>query len=595
MVSDNTVKPVNFRDVAERVMSTIPLFVMQDDSTFYVYENGVYISDGAEPILNRAIRSIADDMNIDRGFTPNPVNRKFVAEVFDYIRVHKVIPRNRIGSKLHILNLKNGLLNLENMEFTEHDPKYYSIIQYPVKYDPAAECKTIWKFLEETVQPGDLETLVEYTGYSLVPGNSFKVLAMLYGGRDAGKSTYCNLVEAMFGKQYTAHVPPQTIQENKFAASQLYGKVLNIVPDIGDKPLSGTESIKTLLGNDEITADQKYKSGIHFVNKSHIFWGANKIPDIKNDDIDFYDKVLMVNFPHRFDETNADRTLISRMTSETELSGFLNLLIAARARLIERGKFKKTETGSGCMTARDRYRIESNPVEYFLERYTVPSLDDISKTQLHAYYRRWCETQNIKSLAINMFGKRLKSLGYEDARSNDCEFRARVWLGVAYREPATDSPSSSTEGSGQPDVNCLDTGRREEGKSCNENDSMSRLSTLNPCSVHDKTLSCPSVHVYSSINKTRKKDNIVYRDTVGIKSPIAINLADPGNLGGQPGQPGHAIDLVKFVHDNYPNLVVDDMTKLIDDFCIMYPVYGMQPGPDALCQLALILKERGWK
>lgn len=601
MGNDQTVKPVNFRDVAERIMSTVPLFVMQDDNTFYIYKNGVYESGSAEPFLNRAIRSTADDMNIERGFTPAPVNKKFIAEVFDYIRVHKVIARGLVGSNERILNLKNGLLNLDTMEFADHDSGYYSIIQYPVNYDPSATCPVIDKFISETVQPGDIETLVEYTGYSLVPGNSFKVLAMLYGGRDAGKSTYCNLVEALFGKQYTAHVPPQTIQENKFAASQLYGKVLNIVPDIGDKPLSGTETIKTLLGNDEITADQKFKSGIHFVNKSHIFWGANKTPDIKNDDLDFYDKVLMVNFPHRFDESNADRSLLDRMTSDTELSGFLNRLIAARKSLLDRGKFMKTETCNGCTSSRDRYRMESNPVEFFLERYTIASTGDISKPILHRYYAMWCESHGIKPLPDNLFGKRLKLLGREDAQIWNGESRTRVWLGIAYREPSPDPMATDCDGA-VPHAAKLHEHREEgEGEGYIENDNSHRLSHAVTCSEQDKTLSVTCSQVNSSINEV-KKNNIVYRGGVVNACDTCVTCADHDSEQSEPVLPvtahdfhGIKFDLIHFVKQNHPGLFVEDLAKLADDFCTAYPVYGANPGPAVVAEYAEILKERGWR
>lgn len=114
MATDQTVRPINFRDVAERIMSIVPLFVMEDDNTFYVYKDGVYVSDGAEPLLNRAIRATADEMNIERGFPPAPVNRRFIAEVLDYIRVYKTLPRGTIAESASVFIV--CLQKVENFE-----------------------------------------------------------------------------------------------------------------------------------------------------------------------------------------------------------------------------------------------------------------------------------------------------------------------------------------------------------------------------------------------------------------------------------------------------------------------------------------------
>lgn len=587
MANDQQPHPVNFREVADRILSNVKLFVMEDDSTFYVYKNGVYTADGAEAMLNREVRRVSDDMNMFRGAPLVPADRKFIAEVFDYIRVSRMVKRSHIGTDSRIINLRNGLLNIDTMEFTEHTDGHYSTVQYPIDYNTDAKCPAIEKFINEVVLPGDVNTLLEYTGYSLIPGNSMKVLAMLYGGRDAGKSTYCRLIESLVCASNVAHVSPQSIQEDRFAKARLYGKVLNTVPDIGDKPLSGTEAIKSLVGNDEISADQKYKNPINFVNKSHIFWGANSVPDIKNDDVDFYNKVLMVNFPNTFTGSKRDPDLIRRLTDPTELSGFFNMLIDARKRLMERGEFVESVTGAD---SRGRYRRLSNPIASFLEDHVVSSVDNIQKNTLHMHYVNWCSDNGVRHVAENVFGKKLKGLGYEDTQIRNGDDRTRVWLNIAYvdRKPTVQTTLNVTR------VTCLsrvngEASDMDTGEEENENMSLSQVS-----------------HVISLKDSIENKD-IVYRDGNAQKpeypvtsQPMAVNSAvlrvEPVTTS-QPVTTHKTLrqDLINFIKVMHPSLVVDDIPSAVEVFCMRWPGYRANPGPEYVCKLAEILQSRGWK
>lgn len=581
MTGEQLTRPVNFKDVAEELLKNVKLFAMEDDNTFYIYNNGVYTSEGAEGILNAKIRDLTDEMNANRGAPLIPANKKFVAEVFDYIRIRRLVKRKDIGFNNNILNLRNGLLNVETMEFAEHTDGCYNIVQYPVTYDPTATCPGIEKFINEVVAPDDIDTLLEYSGYSLVPGNSLKVFAMLYGGRDAGKSTYCRLIESIVGERNIVHVSPQSIQEDKFAKSRLYGKVLNTVPDIGDKPLSGTESIKTLVGNDEISADQKYKNPINFVNKSHTFFGANKVPDIKNDDRDFYDKVLMINFPNMFTGTKRDLGLANRLTTDSELSGFFNLLMTARKRLIENGAFTISGTAKN---SRDRYRMQSNPINLFLDEHVVSSDDNILKNVLHSHYVKWCRNMGVTAVADSVFGKKLKSLGYEDSQLRVEGIPKRLWLNIAYVDTMPTVQTSlntcsvmlqSRENFAPSDI---DTGEGEKEKS-----SMYQVSQ-----VFSKTNDKEEDNMYS---KGSLLHNTCYTDTC---QPIAENRFTHV-LQQNAGNSLLKKDIINHVKKTYPGYIIEDIPEAVDTFCLKFPGYIAEPGREYITKLFEMLKLRGWK
>lgn len=55
------------------------------------------------------------------------------------------------------------------------------------------------------------------------------------------------------------------------------------------------------------------------------------------------------------------------------------------------------------------------------------------------------------------------------------------------------------------------------------------------------------------------------------------------------------MDLINFVRRFYPGLVVDDTAQMVEDFCQKWPGYKNTPGEEYVCQLAEMLKIRGWR
>ena len=136
-------------------------------------------------------------------------------------------------------------------------------------------------------------------------------------------------------------------------------------------------------GIDTIDAEKKYMPSFNFKNTAKLTFSANKLPEGPKDPA-FYERFCLIEFVHKFRGTKqGDKRLIRKLTDQNELSGFLNLALTGLKRLIDNDCFSYNKSFEEVEKA---YLLNSNPVAYFMENYTVSSPEDIDSTVLHMTY-----------------------------------------------------------------------------------------------------------------------------------------------------------------------------------------------------------------
>jgi len=88
------------------------------------------------------------------------------------------------------------------------------------------------------------------------------------------------------------------------------------------------------------------------------------------------------------------------------------------------------------------YLIEQNPVAEFVIEH--PDIQVLTR-DFHYTYVQWCINNNIKYLCPEMFGKKLKSLGYTKKSIQANGKRAAYYLSPDYKEGEYYSPNVSLE------------------------------------------------------------------------------------------------------------------------------------------------------
>lgn len=421
-----------------------------DTGVIYRYEYGVYLQDG-EIFLSKLIESEFGNVTTD----------KFVRDIIGKIKRRTYTDRNQFNSQ-HVLNVKNGLIDLETLELLPHTPDCPSTAQLDVVYKPEAKALKIEKFLRDVAQSKDIPLIKEIIGWLLWPDYNIHKAVMLLGSGRNGKGTLLRLITAFLGKTNVSNVTLQELVAGRFAKADLYGKLANVGGDLPSKDLSDTASFRNLTGGDDNRAQEKYRPAFSFRNTAKLLFSANVLPRSPDDTYAFYSRWILIEFKNIFDvqKGTGDPDLEAKLTTPDELSGLLNLALEGLARLRSNGwRFSYDLTVDDVEMM---YKRNANPVLAFLMDECEAEADGYVEKQVFYYrFAEYAKKHNLRPLTMVKFAELLKDQA-EIPISSYRPWRAQgdrphCWLGVRFKDkegqsrqsivlPTPSSPSEENDG-----------------------------------------------------------------------------------------------------------------------------------------------------
>jgi putative DNA primase/helicase len=465
----------------------------KDNEQVYHYKDGIYNRNG-ETAIKQTIHEMQDGKE-----STNMCN-----EIIGKVQRGTYTDRELfIEHDQHKIVLKNGILDLDSLELTDHTPEWLSLTKFPVKYNREAKCPGILKFISEIVRPEDIPLLQEWAGYNLwVFGYPSQKAILLVGDGGNGKSTFIGILESMIGRQNRSAVSLHELEENRFAKADLFGKASNLYPDLPNRDLKSTGMFKMLTGGDPIRAEDKNIKAFTFHNFAKLTFSCNEVPRVPEDSTAFFRRWIIVEFPHSFEGTNKeDRDLKEKLTTdEIEMSGFLNWALEGLKRLRSNGwKFSNSKTVD---TVKEDYIVRSDPYKAFVMHCIIEdSNSQTKKDDLYTAYREHCEIHKVTSRSRDSFFKNFKDNfkpgSLEDYRPNKDEDpdRPRMFKGIRIRaKEMWCKPMDDTE--------FLDGHGVQQG-------GLSGLSGLSESNESNESRVSPplSVSVVGSENDTENKEN----------------------------------------------------------------------------------------
>ena len=443
---------VHFDEVADQILKDNHIFSMRDNGQIYLYKDGVYRSEGTEAILGTQIRDVYNFTFIEKWKDINPdfdlpehipkATAKYVSEVLEYIKAYTHMSRNDIdGNQDRYINFKNGLFDLEEWKLIEHDPEILNIAQIQAIYDPAAKCPVITRYFKDCELPEEsIKVLEEFAGYCLTTDVKLQKAVMLYGNGANGKSVFINLLKIILGKDCVSGESLQNLETDKYRVANLYGKRLNAFPDLKDSPLQTNEVFNTLTGNDlELIGERKYQHDFRFKPTAKLLFSANKIPFAYSDNYAYYRRWILIEFPKTFEKDEIDESIIEKMTTEEEKSGFINLMLEGLKRLLQNRRFSYD---LGVDEIEKQYLLHSDNVQIFEEtclRDCEGTEKPNSKKEVYDYYLIWCNFHKINPVKPKTFTKKLDKIGrkvYNTSTYNP-ETKKGEWFSCYYNTRLT--------------------------------------------------------------------------------------------------------------------------------------------------------------
>lgn len=416
--------------LADDIMKMQSFF--HDGQQLYAYHGGVYRPDGEAVVKGLTQKLLSNESRR---------NRK--EETLDFINTATRLQENekeRINPDDGIVNVKNGLLDVETGELKPHTPKRLSTIQLPVTYDPEADCPRIKQFLNEVIPLDAVPTIQEFIGYCLTPDTRHHKALMFTGTGSNGKSTLIELIKALIGKTNMVSIPVQALSDSRWKRADLEGKLLNAFADLSHKALESSSYFKMIVSGEEIDAERKNKDPFYFRPFAKQIFSANELPGSYDTSEAYMRRWIIINFPHQFKPgKNADENLVDKLTTDIELSGLLNFALEGFRRLREQGKFTENESTRQALQA---YKENIDNVARFMgEECTVHTKARCIKTQLFTAYENWCNETGAKALGRYKFYERVKRMeNVNEERTKNERFFTGIALKSDEGEPIERNP-----------------------------------------------------------------------------------------------------------------------------------------------------------
>lgn len=238
-----------------------------------------------------------------------------------------------------VLNCRNGMLDLATGTLKPHDPVYLSSTQIPVAWDPDATAPRYEEWLDAAVG-SQMDDLEEVASTMLDPSRTPPKAVFLFGPSRSGKSTFLRLLQAMAGADNYSAVTLHQLAADRFAAANVFGKMLNCAADLSSAHVEDISAFKMMTGEDPTQANRKYGNQFSFINRALFAFSANELPTVGESSRAYVERIKPVAFPHSFagrEDPRVEQGVIG------ELPGILARWVRAYQRMLARGSYLPTD------------------------------------------------------------------------------------------------------------------------------------------------------------------------------------------------------------------------------------------------------------
>jgi len=395
---------IDLKSEAEKYILDHPILFIPHIG-FHSYSNGVYSRIDNEYVLQAIGDQLADQSK--------PSTR---GAILSELQIHEkvLIPQGvEPNQNRRVLNLKNGMYDLDTDTLTPHSPTNISTIQLPVTYDPSVTCPRWLQFLDE-IQPESESRgiLQEISGLALIGDTRYEKSFWLYGAGGNGKGTYLNTISAMLGDQNISSEELQTLNE-PFHAINLFGKLVNISTEVVSGDISETTLFKKIISGDMISDSYKMQDRINFRPFCLMLFSLNELPTIYDNTDAFFDRISIIKFPVNFrQDPRHDENLLAKLKSE--LDGIFIWALAGLKRLEATRTFTRSPN---TLKEVSEYRQTNDKVACFIaDRYTVSDENTdgtqpcVGRSELFADFKTYCKINEFRCTSSRKFLSNLKRL-----------------------------------------------------------------------------------------------------------------------------------------------------------------------------------------
>lgn len=417
-------RKVNWETLILDITDKFKFRTIEDTEELLVYDNGVYRDGGT--VVKKYVEEVLSDV----------ADLHAIREVIGHIQRRTFTPRDVVNADKGFIPVQNGLINLESLELEEFDSNTIYTFQLPVTFDANAGYTHIEGFFNDILAPEDVETMQEIFGYTLYTKQPAHKLFWWIGTGRNGKTTSSELLRAMIGAENDAGVPlAQLDGKHRFSVARLYGKLINVVGEPETQTPLQTSTLKAASGGDMLHGELKGVQNVFpFWNFAKFIIYANTIPQIADTSFGFWQRALVIDFPHSFTGIDAVKDYHRVLIKKDGLAGLLNWALIGLKRLRDNNwEFTENYTQD---EAKLNMQRRAQPVKAFVDDWTeFSNYTEMPKTILYEGFKLYCDLHNIPALEERQFTPQLK----QHANIRECQTslegtRVRSWQGLRFKK-----------------------------------------------------------------------------------------------------------------------------------------------------------------
>ncbi len=349
-----------------------------------------------------------------------------------------------------LLNCLNGTLDLRTGVLRPHNPTDMITMLAPVNYDPRMEGSEEWyrwlKFLHDATG-GNSEVVAflrRALGYSLTGDISEEVLFFIHGLENTGKTTFLEAGKKALG-DYAVTANFEMLVKKQHGdggprndIARLAGKRLVASSEVADGKQLAEEIVKSLTGNEGITARFLHREYFEFDPQFKLWLAANHAPKVSAEDGAMWRRILRIPFDKVVPKNKRDRTL-KAMLKDPKRGGPVVLLWAVKGCL--EWQQQGLAVPEVVTRATEAYRAECDPLKDFVvDRCEIgPSLF-VESNRLRLEYDLWSAENGVSlryRLGPRVFADNLRARGCTPARGTG---GVRLWHGIGLSEASGGKP-----------------------------------------------------------------------------------------------------------------------------------------------------------
>lgn len=413
---------------------------VSDEAEWRWYDGVIWQVDRAMVRINQAVELMLDRMADECQVLlkdPEPEKADIGKSMAKYIRVARnnsgrkgllatlavkaAVTRRDLDPHLHLLGLRNGVLDTRTGDVVMSHPSYLITRQMAVAYDPAALAPGTREYMTTMLpEPGLREFTQRAVGYTMTGEQDQRAFIIAHGPRGSGKSQFVELWGKMFGDYATvaADAAFRKRERNASGASAelhaLQGFRFVWASESDEDVVFDADIVKRICGGETMATRTLYGKPENWRPECVVWLATNNFPRFPADEEAVWDRVKPIGFEANFDRDGSglQRILsISDKLFQAEASGILNLMIEWLRTYRDLG-WIEPDTLLGAI---DTKKTEGDPVAQFwvghIESGEIVADPDseINFATLYQDYKNWTEeTLGQKPRGSRRFGAALR-------------------------------------------------------------------------------------------------------------------------------------------------------------------------------------------